>query len=94
MGSAIWAANGNPNCRLPVTSRPYVGLPSRVSTFGRYFFWQVFCPNARISTTGDQVVPYLFTGRTLLGEFRSACLRVCDLSPDRTRPKDLVATSL
>ena len=66
MGSAIWAAESNPDCRLPVTSRSYVGLPSRVILPGGYFFWQGHLPLPRISTTRDQVAPYLVTGRPLL----------------------------
>ena len=75
VGSAIWAAKGNPNCRLPVTSRSYVGLPSRVLTSGRYFFWQDHYRSLR-----ESAPPETKWFRTLLpaghqcGEFRSVYL--------------------
>jgi hypothetical protein len=75
MGSAIWAAKGNPNYRLPVTSRWYVGLPSRVLTSGRYIFWQDHYRSLR-----ESAPPETKWLRTLLpaghqcGEFRSIYL--------------------
>jgi hypothetical protein len=74
MGSAIWATKSNPNCRLPVTSRMYVGLPLGVVTFGRYFLWQGPLPlteNQHHQRPSGSVPRYW---PVLIGEIHSVCL--------------------
>jgi hypothetical protein len=78
MGSAIWAAKGNPNCRLPVTSR----FLCRAALEGGYFRAVHLLAGSSTVTENqhhrDLVAPYLVTGRSCVGEFRSIYLRTGD----------------